>query len=79
MLVEVKGDVCEVCVVVQQDLLQKRIADDLLPPALIHQVNDDLRYATSEVRGTEIIKNGKINLLLYHVCLKRTTDEKHKH
>lgn len=70
VLVEVKGNVCEVWVVVQQDLLQKRIADDLLPSALIHQVNDDLRYeATSEVRETKFINSKKNkNLSIYTMC-----------
>lgn len=45
VLVEVKGDVCEVGVVVEQDLLQERVADYFLSSALIHQVDDDLRSA----------------------------------
>ena len=42
MLVEVEGDVCEVWVVVKEDLFQIGIADYLFTPALVHQIDDDL-------------------------------------
>lgn len=44
VLVEIEGHVGKVGVVVEQHLLQVRVSDQLLPPALVHQVDDDLAW-----------------------------------
>lgn len=67
VLVKVEWNISEVRVVVQEDLFQIRITNYLLPPTLIHQVNDDLKKTpksavTGFLRFLGSVKSEKINI-----------------